>query len=121
TEGQVTDGWAHNLFVVRDGVLRTPSLSSGALEGVVRDTVLTLAREAGIPTREEILVRTDLYHADECFLTGTAAGIVPVVGVDRRPVAAGKVGPVTQQLLSRYADVITGRTSDHPEWRELVG
>ncbi|HEY0697417.1 MAG TPA: branched-chain amino acid transaminase, partial [Micromonospora sp.] len=120
TEGQVTDGWAHNLFAVRDGVLRTPPLSSGALEGVVRDTVLTLAREAGIPTREETLVRTDLYHADECFLTGTAAGIVPVVGVDRRPVAAGKVGSITQQLLSRYADVTTGRTSDHPEWRELV-
>lgn len=121
TEGHVTDGWAHNIFVIRNGVLRTPPLSSGALEGVVRETILTLAEEAGIPTRQETLTRTDLYHSDECFLTGTAAGVVPVVGVDRRPVAAGKVGPITQQLLSRYGDVTTGRTADHPEWRELVG
>ncbi|SCE99799.1 branched chain amino acid aminotransferase apoenzyme [Micromonospora viridifaciens] len=121
TEGHVTDGWAHNLFVVRDGELLTPHLASGALAGVVRDTVLTLAAEAGIPARADVLLRTDLYHADECFLTGTAAGIVPVLNVDGRPVGAGKVGPVTQQVADRYADLTTGRTSDHPQWRELVG
>ncbi|MEV0001643.1 branched-chain amino acid transaminase [Micromonospora sp. NPDC050980] len=121
TEGQVTDGWAHNLFVVRDGELRTPHLASGALEGVVRDTVLTLAREAGTPARADVLVRTDLYHADECFLTGTAAGIVPVLGVDRRPVGSGKVGPLTQQLATAYADLTSGRNTAHAAWRELVG
>ncbi|MGB2570886.1 branched-chain amino acid transaminase [Micromonospora citrea] len=121
TEGHVTDGWAHNLFVVRDGELRTPHLASGALEGVVRDTVLTLAAEAGVPARADVLVRTDLYHADECFLTGTAAGIVPVLSVDGRPVGGGKVGPVTQRLAAAYADLTTGRDTAHPEWRELVG
>lgn len=121
TEGQVTDGWAHNLFVVRDGELRTPHLSSGALEGVVRDTVLTIARESGLPARADVLVRTDLYHADECFLTGTAAGIVPVLNVDGRQVGTGKVGPLTQQLAQRYADLCTGRATGHPQWRELVG
>ncbi|MGQ0841964.1 branched-chain amino acid transaminase [Actinokineospora sp.] len=120
TQGQVTDGWAHNLFTVRDGVLTTPSLSSGALAGVVRDTLLTLAAEAGIAAGADILTRTDLYFADECFLTGTAAGIVPVVNVDGRPVGDGKVGPITQQLTSRYAEVITGATADHADWRELV-
>jgi branched-chain amino acid aminotransferase len=121
TEGHVTDGWAHNLFVVRDGELRTPHLASGALEGVVRDTVLTIAAEEGIPARADVLVRTDLYHADECFLTGTAAGIVPVLSVDGRPVGGGKVGPVTQRLAARYADLTTGRTTAHAAWRELVG
>lgn len=121
TEGHVTDGWAHNLFVVRDGELRTPHLASGALEGVVRDTVLTIAVEEGIPARADVLVRTDLYHADECFLTGTAAGIVPVLSVDGRPVGGGKVGPVTQRLAARYADLTTGRTTAHAAWRELVG
>ncbi|SCG54308.1 branched-chain amino acid transaminase [Micromonospora halophytica] len=121
TEGHVTDGWAHNLFVVRDGELRTPHLASGALEGVVRDTVLTLAAETGVPVRADVLVRTDLYHADECFLTGTAAGIVPVLSVDGRPVGSGKVGPVTQRIATAYADLTTGRDTAHPEWRELVG
>lgn len=121
TEGQVTDGWAHNIFAVRDGVLLTPPTADGALEGVVRNTVLTLAGEADIPNRVQTLVRTDLYTADEVFLTGTAAGIVPVVSVDRRPVGAGKPGPVTQQLASRYTDVVTGATEAHPDWRELVG
>ncbi|MEO3780298.1 branched-chain amino acid transaminase [Micromonospora sp. B11E3] len=121
TEGHVTDGYAHNIFVVRDGELRTPTLASGALEGVVRDTVLTIAGEDGIPTRTDVLVRTDLYHADECFLTGTAAGIVPVLNVDGRTVGSGKVGPVTQQLAARYNDLTTGGNTAHADWRELVG
>jgi branched-chain amino acid aminotransferase len=118
--GYVTDGWAHNLFVVCDGVLRTPPVADGALPGIVRATVLTLAAEADIPAREERLVRTDLYHAEECFLTGTAAGIVPVVTVDRRPVGAGRPGPLTERLAARFADVTGGRVADHPEWREAV-
>jgi branched-chain amino acid aminotransferase len=118
--GYVTDGWAHNLFVVCDGVLRTPPVADGALPGIVRATVLTLAAEADIPAREERLVRTDLYHAEECFLTGTAAGIVPVVTVDRRPVGAGRPGPLTEHLAARFADVTGGRVQEHPEWREAV-
>lgn len=119
TDGAVTDGWAHNLFTVQDGVLRTPPLSAGALGGITRASLLTLAAELGIPAREETLVRTDLYGADECFLSGTAAGVVPVVSVDRRPVGGGP-GPVTARLAEAFAAVTEGRTDAHAEWREPV-
>ena len=118
--GYVTDGWAHNVFIVRDGELVTPPTSAGALAGIVRDTVRVLAAEAGIRTREETLVRTDLYLADECFLTGTAAGIVPVRSVDRRPVGTGEPGPVTGLLTRAFDDVTRGRGGTHPEWRVPV-
>jgi branched-chain amino acid aminotransferase len=120
TDGEVTDGWAHNLFVVRDGALVTPPLSAGALGGITRATLLTLAAELGIGTAEETLVRTDLYGADECFLSGTSAGVVPVASVDRRPVTGGSPGPVTARLAEALADVQTGRTGAHAEWREPV-
>lgn len=120
TDGAVTDGWAHNLFTVQDGVLRTPPLAAGALGGITRATLLTLAAELGIPAAEETLVRTDLYGADECFLSGTSAGVVPVASVDRRPVLAGSPGPVTARLAEAYAAVTTGRTAAHAEWREPV-
>jgi branched-chain amino acid aminotransferase len=115
--GYVTDGWAYNVFAVRDGVLLTPPVSAGALPGIVRDTVRVLAADAGILTHEENLTRTDLYGADECFLTGTAAGILPVLSVDRRPVADGTAGPLTKQLSAAYEDVTRGRSGGHPEWR----
>lgn len=119
TEGHVTDGWAHNLFVVQDGVLRTPPLSAGALGGITRASLLTLAGELDIPVREETLVRSDLYGADECFLSGTASGVVPVASVDRRP-TLGAPGPITTRLTEALVDVTGGRTGTHPEWRELV-
>lgn len=119
--GYVTDGWAHNVFAVAGGELITPPVSAGALAGVVRDTVRVLAAEDGITVREEDLTRADLYLADECMLTGTAAGIVPVLSVDRRPVGGGTVGPVTSRLTSLLDDVTRGRTGSHREWREPVG
>lgn len=119
--GYVTDGWAHNVFIVRGGTLLTPPVSAGALAGIVRDTVQTLAAEAGIAVREEQLTRADLYLADECMLTGTAAGIVPVLSVDRRPVGAGTVGTMTARLTELHDDVTTGRSGRHAEWREPVG
>lgn len=118
--GHVTDGWAHNVFVVQDGVLLTPPTSAGALGGITRNSIMTLAREAGIEVREENLVRTDLYFADECFFTGTAAEIVPIVSVDDRVTGTGERGPLTTQLAERFRDVASGRVADHPEWRQLV-
>jgi branched-chain amino acid aminotransferase len=118
--GYVTDGWAHNVFIVRDGALVTPPVSAGALAGIVRDTVKTLGAEAGTATHEENLTRTDLYAADECFLTGTAAGILPVLSVDRRPVGEGSVGAVTRRLTAAYDDVTRGCGTTHPEWRVPV-
>lgn len=118
--GYITDGWAHNVFIVRDGELVTPPVSAGALAGITRDTVKVLAAEAGITVREESLTRADLYLADECLLTGTAAGIVPVLSVDRRQVGSGAAGHVTTRLAGLLSDVTTGRSGSHPEWREPV-
>lgn len=119
--GHVVDGWVHNVFVVRDGVMRTPPVSAGALAGITRDTVITLAREQGLTCVEENLVRTDLYNADEVFLTGTSAGLVPVISVDRRTVGDGKPGEVSRTLADMFGDIVHGRVDLHPEWREPVG
>lgn len=119
--GHVVDGWVHNIFVVRDGVLRTPPVSAGALAGITRDTMITLAREQGLTCVEENLVRTDLYNADEVFLTGTSAGLVPVISVDRRTVGDGKPGELSRTLADMFGDIVHGRVDTHAEWLEPVG
>ncbi len=119
-DGRVADGWAHNLFAVRDGVLITPPLSTGVLPGITRDSVLTLAREAGYGVREDDLVRTDLYLADECMLTGTGAGIVPITSVDGRRIGGTGPGPVSARIAGLLDDTVHGRAPGHADWRELV-
>jgi branched-chain amino acid aminotransferase len=116
--GLVADGWAHNVFVVTKGVVVTPPVSAGALPGITRETVLTLAAEEQMPTREHDLVRSDLYVADECFLTGTSVGMVPVVSVDGRPVGTGRPGRVTLRLAKRLCDLVHGNSGTHPDWLE---
>jgi branched-chain amino acid aminotransferase len=100
--GEVAECTGDNIFVVKRGVLRTPHMVAGILEGVTRNAVLELAREARIPAQEMALTRHDVYSADECFLTGTAAEVVPVVKCDGRPIGNGKPGPVTRQLRERF-------------------
>jgi branched-chain amino acid aminotransferase len=118
--GFVTDGWAHNVFIVLDGTVITPPLAAGALPGITRDTVLTLAVAESLAVREQDLVRADLYLADECFLTGTSAGLVPVVSVDGRAIGGGQPGPVSAMLRDRLSEVTHGATQAYPQWRELV-
>jgi branched-chain amino acid aminotransferase len=118
--GFVADGWAHNVFAVLNGAIVTPPVSAGALAGITRDTVLTLAAEDGLPAREQDLVRSDLYLADECFLTGTSAGIVPVVSIDGRPVGTGSPGPVASAMAKKLSDVMHGDVGSHPGWRESL-
>ena len=101
-EGFVAECTGDNIFLVRQGQLFTPPLSAGALYGITRNTVLDLARERGIPTAETNLTRYDLYIADECFLTGTGAEIIPVTRIDGRVIGDGKPGPVTRDLIQRY-------------------
>lgn len=120
TTGFVTDGWAQNIFIVRDGVLFTPPLSSGALAGITRATVETLAADRGYTTREVELTRTDLYIADECFLSGTAAQILPVVSVDDRAVGTGDIGPTTTLLKEAYDACVRGDDEAHRDWLEVV-
>jgi branched-chain amino acid aminotransferase len=120
-DGRVADAWAHNIFTVRNGVLTTPPLSAGILPGITRDSVLTLAREAGHRVLEADMVRTDLYLADECMLTGTGAGIVPVISIDGRRIGDGASCPVSTWVAGLLSDVAHGRTPTHAQWRQLVG
>jgi branched-chain amino acid aminotransferase len=101
-KGEVAECTGDNIFLVRDGVLYTPPLDAGILAGVTRDAVIELAEAAGITVREVSLTKHDVYVADECFLTGTAAEVIPVVKVDDRPIGTGKPGPVTLQLKERF-------------------
>jgi branched-chain amino acid aminotransferase len=105
--GHVCEGSGENLFLVRDGVLYTPFPADGVLEGITRDTVLRLAADEGIEARERTLVRSDLVVADELFLTGTAAEIVPIREVDDH--AIGDPGPVTRRIQHRYRELVEGR------------
>lgn len=100
--GQVAECTGDNIFIVKNGVLKTPPTDAGILEGVTRNVVMELAREAGIEVREMSLIRHDLYVADECFLTGTAAEVISVTKLDGRPIGAGVPGPITRQLRTRF-------------------
>jgi branched-chain amino acid aminotransferase len=103
SQGYVAEATGENVFVVRDGQLRTPPAWCGALEGITRNCVMDLAREAGYTVREDVLQRYDLYTADEVFLTGTAAELIAVVRYDDRAIGAGTPGPVTRDLGERFS------------------
>ncbi|MFN3152718.1 branched-chain-amino-acid transaminase [Bremerella sp.] len=107
-KGEVSECTADNIFIVRDGNLLTPPTDAGILEGVTRDVVLELAREAGIPTFEKTLTRHDIYVADECFMTGTAAEVIGVVKVDDREIGDGKPGPITRKLKALFVEHTMG-------------
>ena len=100
--GEVAECTGDNIFIVRDGELLTPSVDAGILEGITRQTVIDLAREAGVPVRETTLTRHDIFIADECFLTGSAAEVVPVVKLDSRVIGTGQPGPITRDLKTRF-------------------
>jgi branched-chain amino acid aminotransferase len=104
--GEIAECTGDNIFVVKKGELRTPPLHAGILEGVTRNAVMELARSAGVPVREMDLTRHDVYAADECFLTGTAAEVIAVVKCDGRPVGNGKPGPLTRQLRERFQALV---------------
>ncbi len=113
-QGKVCEGTGENLFVVRDGVLSTPPLSDGLLEGITRDTVLCIADDLEIPALEESLTRADLYIADEVFMTGTAAELTPIGSVDGRVV--GKPGPITCALQDRLFEIVYGHVEEYADW-----
>jgi branched-chain amino acid aminotransferase len=104
--GEVAECTGDNIFVVKHGLLRTPPLNAGILEGVTRNAVIELAEAAGVTVEQVALTRHDVYSADECFLTGTAAEVVPVVKADGRLVGTGKPGPVTRQLRERFHTLV---------------
>ncbi|WP_431981511.1 branched-chain amino acid transaminase [Streptomyces qinglanensis] len=118
--GHVAEASAANVFAVRDGVLTTPPVSDNILPGLTRDTVLTLARDLGMEVREQSLTRSELYVADEAFLTGTAAELVPVASVDDRPLASNGCGPVAKQLRDAFHQVVRGRDAAYHHWLDRV-
>ncbi len=104
-QGYVAEATGDNVFLIKKGVLFTPPISAGALGGITRNTVIELAQEAGIEVKEVMLTRYDCYTADEFFLTGTAAEIIPVVDLDGRPIGDGKPGPLTGKLSGHYREL----------------
>jgi branched-chain amino acid aminotransferase len=106
--GEVAECTGDNIFIVKRGEIRTPTIDAGMLEGVTRSVVMELAAAAGFVVREMTLLRHDVYAADEFFLTGTAAEIIPVVKCDGRPIGAGKPGPVFRQLRERFLSYVKG-------------
>jgi branched-chain amino acid aminotransferase len=118
--GYITDGSGENLFIVRDGALTTPPISAGCLDGITRGSVIRIARDLGYEVTEENLVRTDLYNADECFFTGTAAEITPVREVDDRAVGEGSRGPLTKELQGAFFAATKGETEAYASWLTYV-
>jgi branched-chain amino acid aminotransferase len=117
--GYVMEGSGENFFIVRDGVLYTPDLTS-ALDGITRKTVMTFCEEEGLKVVEKRITRDEVYIADEAFFTGTAAEVTPIREVDRRTIGQGRRGPITERLQKLYFDQVHGRRETHPEWLSLV-
>lgn len=115
-DGSVSEGAGENLFLIRDGIIYTPGVANSILQGITRDSVMTLARQHGFEVREQAIPREFLYLADEIFLTGTAAEITPVRSVDRITIGAGRRGPVTETLQSAFFGLFNGKTPDKWGW-----
>jgi len=119
TQGFVMEGSGENFFLVKDGILHTPDLTS-ALDGITRKTIFTLAGELGIDVVERRITRDEVYIADEAFFTGTAAEVTPIREVDGRTIGNGGRGPITEKLQSMYFDVVHGRATIHEDWLSVV-
>jgi len=118
-EGYVAEGAGENVFIVKDGVICEPELTS-ALTGITRSTVIELAQGLGYKVLAKRLTRDDIYIADECFFTGTAAEVTPIRELDGRMIGAGKAGPVTKRLQKAFFDVVTGKDKRHKHWMTPV-
>ncbi|MGH9292101.1 MAG: branched-chain amino acid transaminase [Acidimicrobiales bacterium] len=121
TDGHLCEGTGENVFVVRRGrILTPPSSSVGALEGITADSIMTIAGDLGYEVTESLLRRTDLYTADEAFLTGTAAEVVPISSVDDRAVGSGAPGPITKMLQDQFFAAVRGEVEAYKDWVEHV-
>ena len=119
-QGFVCQGSGENVFLVRDGVLHTPDLSGGALNGITRDSIITFANELGIRVVERRITRDEFYIADEAFFTGTAAEVTPIREYDNRQIGEGKRGPITTKLQKLFFDAVNGRNPSKKGWLTKV-
>jgi branched-chain amino acid aminotransferase len=120
TSGLIAEGTGENLFIVKDGVLITPPEDSGILMGITRDSVMTIARDHGYEIVERNLYRSEVYTADEAFLTGTAAEVTPLREVDQRPIGSGTRGPITKEIQATYFAAVKGQVEKYDHWVERV-
>jgi len=118
-EGYVAEGSGENLFVISDGIMYTPELTS-CLDGITRRSILAFAEELNVPVREKRITRDEVYIADEAFFTGTAAEVLPIRELDDRQIGEGKRGPLTTQFQSMYFDAVEGRRDQNREWLTFV-
>jgi len=119
-EGNVSEAAGENIFVIRNNIIYTPHIGSSALEGITRDTTITIAKGLGYEVVERPIPRTELYFADELFLTGTAAEITAIVSVDRHVISSGREGPVTRRIRETYSKVVTGQIGQYEKWLTSV-
>ncbi len=120
SRGFVSEGSGENVFLVQDGALITPPVASSILSGITRDTVVRIARDLGIPVREEVIPRGQLYCADEAFFTGTAAEITPIRAIDRIAVGRGCPGEITRRILNEFKGITSGEIEDRHGWLHPV-
>ncbi len=119
-EGYVAEGTGENVFLVKNGTIHTPELTS-CLDGITRNTIMVFAQELGIQLIERRITRDEFYIADEAFFTGTAAEVLPIAQIDGRTIGSGARGPVTHKLQAMYLDVVRGKSPNYEDWRTPVG
>ncbi len=118
--GFVSEGAGENLFVIKDGVVYTPDLSAGALNGITRSTVLHICRDLGLEVVQKRITRDEVYICDEAFFTGTAAEVTPIRELDRIPLGCGSRGPITEKIQNAFFDIVNGRNAKYAHWLALV-
>lgn len=118
--GFVSEGAGENIFVIKDGVVYTPDLSAGALNGITRNTVFHIAKDLGLDIVQKRITRDEIYIADEAFFTGTAAEVTPIRELDRVEIGAGKRGPITEKIQSAFFDIVNGRNAKYSHWLTRV-
>ena len=120
TAGFVSEGAGENIFVIKNGVIYTPDLSAGALNGITRNTVLHIAKDLGVEVVQKRITRDEVYIADEAFFTGTAAEVTPIRELDRIEIGTGSRGPITEKIQSAFFDIVNGRNANYANWLSKV-
>jgi branched-chain amino acid aminotransferase len=118
--GFVSEGAGENLFVIKNGVVYTPDLSAGALNGITRNTIFHICQDLGLELKEKRITRDEVYIADEAFFTGTAAEVTPIRELDRIEIGCGSRGPITEKIQAAFFDIVNGRNDKYAHWLTLV-
>ncbi|MDY0744821.1 branched-chain amino acid transaminase [Paucibacter sp. R3-3] len=118
--GFVSEGAGENIFIIKNGVVYTPDLSAGALNGITRNTIFHICQDLGLKLVEKRITRDEVYIADEAFFTGTAAEVTPIRELDRIEIGSGSRGPITEKIQSAFFDIVNGRNAKYAEWLTLV-